>query len=1185
MIRYGRRISTLALIAAAASLVARPSDAQTKLNGDCYDDDFLAVVGDDQVFDLTISLWTAPTSAERELYEDVLEHFARGVYEASNGAHKIRNITIHQNGHQKRFADIIWNHGVASERPGARAVMGGILDDLGKIYVHDLTQHIDAGGADYIDHVRGTPEQREQLGYVLTHEFVHYAYALGDEYSRALDRELTDQAITLMSVAQFGASYGTTQPDLQWLNISTPETLQYQEAGLTQITIWGERGWPMLVKTCNERPRARSRSSAPLVSDAGEFEFVPHFPLNVQYPRLAAVAPTSANTWTSPNDGVTYPSMIPDLYDNPNATDPLEHLNVVWLDSSNVEMDLILDISGSMTGTPLQNVITAASGFVDGVPLTRTTLGVTTFETAVNTGVVPLQAIDSAADQTAVKNAIAAITVGDDTAMFAGAKASLEKLESFRTSNGTNAHRLVFLLSDGNDNASGTVTEAEVLGLYQDAGVRMHTVGYADRDMNESFFGPLQRLAEGTGGVFHHGITAAPDLQEAMRIALGDALSVQDVPFIDNAEAFSLDVVFAQLVFTVDYELNAGGAVDFTVLTPGGTAAARQVFTQTNPDGSFRATIRVDQPALQAGGVGQWQLVPSFSGAGGSITARRLSAVPGAAAPIELVTRSHKTSYVYPEPIEVFARTFEESELTGLDVAATLTTPSGVVRTVAMNDDGVGNDAHAGDGLYSGIVGDYTEDGVYTLSVISSNASGTGVVIVPQGEYGPDGEVLDPIFRPLGKTFSRRRDIQFRVEGVAGDDHGNSPETATVILPDYAEHPGKIEVAGDRDFFRVVGVDTSQGLNVRLYNTRFGMAPLVTVYGSDGTPVVSGNAFTALARGGYLSLAIPQESVEEGQILVIEDLNGNAGGTYSIDVGPPTAADTPGPTQLVVESRDTNLHTDNTSGVETRITNQSGREISDFKVYYYFDTEWFQEPVLEDWSLEEAPVALIQRGVEQYAVEYDYTGYTLPHGESLPEDEISVGLHYADWSPWDRGNDFSNNLSGTFAENPRIAVFDSAGRLIYGQVPPVRPPRTPIVDVVAWSQEDKLYDPAWSGPNIYVQNRGDDISDFIVYYYFTAENGRTPILEDWSSPNAVVSLEDLGGGNYRIKYDYTGFTLPHLVSWPGESQTAVGIRYSDYSPIDETNDPSNNLSPVFEANPNIQIVDSTGTLIYGNPDL
>ncbi|HWP06845.1 MAG TPA: hypothetical protein VNN72_13925, partial [Polyangiaceae bacterium] len=155
-------MSTVALATAFLGL-GRTASAQTHVDGNCYSDDFMVDVGSGvKVFDLTISLWNHPS--DHTNVEDVLRNFARGVFEASNGAHKIRNITIHQDGLQKRFADIIWKQGGTSA-PAAVAMVGGILDDLGKIYFYDYAQDLNAGGTDIIDLANGTADQREELGF------------------------------------------------------------------------------------------------------------------------------------------------------------------------------------------------------------------------------------------------------------------------------------------------------------------------------------------------------------------------------------------------------------------------------------------------------------------------------------------------------------------------------------------------------------------------------------------------------------------------------------------------------------------------------------------------------------------------------------------------------------------------------------------------------------------------------------------------------------------------------------------------------------------------------------------------------------------------------------------------------------------------------------------------------------
>src|SRR5688572_8698974 len=106
------RIPLLAGVALSAFTASSAALAQD--HSFCLEDTFTnAGDGDDRVINLAISLYgQAPAgSDDRARYESVFRSFARGVYEATNGAHYIGELTIYQNGAQKRFADIIWGRG------------------------------------------------------------------------------------------------------------------------------------------------------------------------------------------------------------------------------------------------------------------------------------------------------------------------------------------------------------------------------------------------------------------------------------------------------------------------------------------------------------------------------------------------------------------------------------------------------------------------------------------------------------------------------------------------------------------------------------------------------------------------------------------------------------------------------------------------------------------------------------------------------------------------------------------------------------------------------------------------------------------------------------------------------------------------------------------------------------------
>ena len=70
-----------------------------------------------------------------------------------------------------------------------------------------------------------------------------------------------------------------------------------------------------------------------------------------------------------------------------------------------------------------------------------------------------------------------------------------------------------------------------------------------------------------------------------------------------------------------------------------------------------------------------------------------------------------------------------------------------------------------------------------------------------------------------------------------------------------------------------------------------------------------------------------------------------------------------------------------------------------------------------------------------YEIQYYFDSELGPLGVILPNTSGNVtGIHYSDWSYTDKTNDFSFPNSSTFVRNDNIAVTNSAGELIYGQM-------------------------------------------------------------------------------------------------------------------------------------------------------
>jgi RHS repeat-associated protein len=136
------------------------------------------------------------------------------------------------------------------------------------------------------------------------------------------------------------------------------------------------------------------------------------------------------------------------------------------------------------------------------------------------------------------------------------------------------------------------------------------------------------------------------------------------------------------------------------------------------------------------------------------------------------------------------------------------------------------------------------------------------------------------------------------------------------------------------------------------------------------------------------------------------------------------------------------------------------------------------------------------------------------------------------------------------------------------------------VAVKIFSRDEALTESNMSKPRIYIQNTGTvALNDVKIYYYFTTENGKTPLLENYYSPGFSIALLPVSGDNYKIEYILTG-TLGVGEITPDIAGSSVGLHYNTWDAWDKTNDYSNSQSASFSENTLISVYHA-GTKIYG----
>lgn len=215
----------------------------------------------DSGLDLSISLYRNPDQLQRAAYEAIIGYFADGVFEQSNGAHKLGTVTIYTTNPGGGPTDIQWlpdcwpNAHIAGY--GVRGLRVEMCDRF--------------GGVDFL-------EAQEDGGYVLAHEWGHYFYGLYDEYvggtscppawpGSPCQSDVPVEGSVMHS--QWNAKGG----NFAWLNFST---VLNNTRNTAQHRVYRASGWETLA-----RSPALDPPSGTLWS----------YPRRAAYPVLAEVAP------------------------------------------------------------------------------------------------------------------------------------------------------------------------------------------------------------------------------------------------------------------------------------------------------------------------------------------------------------------------------------------------------------------------------------------------------------------------------------------------------------------------------------------------------------------------------------------------------------------------------------------------------------------------------------------------------------------------------------------------------------------------------------------------------------------------------------------------------------------------------------------------------------------------------
>ncbi|MGL1934437.1 MAG: VWA domain-containing protein [Fibrobacterales bacterium] len=848
--------------------------------------DNVAPIADQRIFDVSISLHDSPGqgSDKRAKIIEVLQAWARGIYEVTNGAHYLGKVMIFQDGYAEEYSSVIWG-----SNQQAYSHIGGWSSNTAKILIGDKTYF----KGELIDFELNAVNPTK-LGFILTHEWVKYTYGILEQSKGFADNTTYDWEPKLSD--DIGINTLTSNPlnafnasdivaHLQYLNVdalaSGVDNAQYR--------VFDASSWDVLSTLYPDGT----------IQDLN----IPYFE-ELQYYK--------------PELGDDLYNSIPYLIVNTESgTDYLDHFSYEWR-SNQIVADIIIDKSGSMgDDSKMTNAKLAAERFVNNLnPGDAINFGITSFSTTIDTTDMSITPIVTSDIRQDLVDAINDITIGGWTKLYEGAVVSLEKILMYRDADYDDVpFRYGFLLSDGESaigwDGDGNLIpetdfdEADVIAEYVAAGVPLFTIGYGAGAPEES----LEDMAVETEGLYFSN-TEVDDIakmqlayESIYNKAVGEKTLLKDlhmgahgdITFSVDQEAEFLKVVISSFcgasllnkgVYDNGGELIVDPLVDRIPATGYGADYSildrffLEVGEHDGPHWTVKAdgceetylsvylvTDLADEDAELS--IDETKLTISYPGTSNVNAYSSIAFKSVTTNSVALPTNRSLKQVRYPEPLSISAGIYDNSVLRNMTVTSRVVYPNGDVILVPLNDQGYQGDVEKNDGRYSVKVDEYNQNGIYKVQLFTKN---TGAATRLGGS--PSEEI---------NNFTRYAELEFEVGGVIADDQVD--EDYRIINANNTSNIGKIDFEGDVDVFEIVGTREGEDLMVRVANIPGNLDLVLEVY--DGTEMIAlFDNSSNCTKNNYALVVIDSEMVRDGLRVKVANAKVNAGmSSYSLSVG------------------------------------------------------------------------------------------------------------------------------------------------------------------------------------------------------------------------------------------------------------------------------------------------------------
>jgi hypothetical protein len=271
------------------------------------------------------------------------------------------------------------------------------------------------------------------------------------------------------------------------------------------------------------------------------------------------------------------------------------------------------------------------------------------------------------------------------------------------------------------------------------------------------------------------------------------------------------------------------------------------------------------------------------------------------------------------------------------------------------------------------------------------------------------------------------------------------------------------------------------------------------------------------------------------------------------------------------------------SKIRIRVLNNGTSTIpAGYQVVYTFRVPAHLSPAVSAWDVPSASIALDSLTNGYWKAVITSAAELAPGSEGGSGRGWYFGLSVGYSVNWDVTGDIALPTGSGWQSAPYITVH-SGGTPIAGAEPSMPEARPSLVAVKAYFKEEGSQSNTFL-PRVVISNISKQaLSDFYFDFYIKTENGKLPILNPYYPDTPLPRLDALGNGSYRLRYDYTGRTLPPYTDLPDAAGSVFMLHYADWSDWDRTNDCSYiETSGSFLPDEGILVYEHSGKRLWGD---